>query len=82
MENLARELQKVRRGLSPSADTMGSSLGQDNKRLRVSEMFPKCATIQESNHCQEDGKRLSLSVEEAQDEVRAQSAFQSPPTPS
>jgi hypothetical protein len=38
-------------------------------------MLPKCATIQETHHCQEDGKRLSQSVEEAQDEVRTQFAF-------
>ena len=39
MENLARELQKVRHVLSANADTMGSNLRQDNKRLRVSECF-------------------------------------------
>ena len=39
-------------------------------------MLLKYATTQEFNHCQEDGKRLSQSVEEAQDEVRSQSEFQ------
>ncbi|KAI9453573.1 hypothetical protein BJY52DRAFT_1225563 [Lactarius psammicola] len=38
-------------------ENLARELQKDNKRLR------------ESNHCQEDGKRLSLSVEEAQDEI-------------
>ena len=42
-------------------------------------MFSKRATTQESNYYQEDGKRLSQSVEDAQDEVRTQFEFQLSP---
>ena len=39
-------------------------------------MSPKLYYMQKTNPCQEDGKKLSQSVEEAQDEVRTQFACQ------
>jgi hypothetical protein len=44
MENLARELQKVRHVVSPNLTTLTVRY-KDNKRLRVSECYERHATV-------------------------------------